>query len=92
MPPDDYSVQPTQHEAAKANQAAANQALQNEDIMRDESIEAFQNWIDEGVFNPTLMSRRFQALENGKSRKERRSGHSSQTTHRNQRAIPEEKP
>ena len=37
-------------------------------IAQEESQEGFQSWIDEGAFNPIIMARRFEALENKRKR------------------------
>lgn len=61
-------VQPTQLDITRANQAAAIRAAAAMQVAQEESDEGFQSWIDEGVFNPTIMARRFEALENKRKR------------------------
>ena len=61
-------IPPTQHDAARAQQAAAQKAARGMMIQQEESAEGFQSWIDEGAFNPLIMSRRFESLENKRKR------------------------
>lgn len=57
-------IQPTQ----QTQQAAAQQAARGMLVAQEESAEGFQSWIDEGAFSPTMMARRFEALENKRKR------------------------
>lgn len=61
-------VQPTHLDASRAQQAAAMRAARGMLIAQVESKEGFQMWIDEGVFNPIVMSRKFESLENKRKR------------------------
>jgi type III secretion protein W len=61
-------VPPPQLDTARAQQTAAQQAALGMLVAQEESDEGFQSWIDEGVFNPTMMARRFDALENKRKR------------------------
>lgn len=64
--PDDFSatpIYPTSLDASKAQQAAMQRAAAGMAIAQEESSENFQEWIDEGAFNPVLMARRFETLE-----------------------------
>ena len=68
-------IQATQLETGKT-QAASNELLARGIIIgREESEESFQQWIDEGAFNPILMARRFETLE----AKTRRRGRDEET-------------
>lgn len=63
---DDFSaspILPTNLDASKAHQAALQRAAAGMAIAQEESSENFQEWIDEGAFNPALMARRFESLE-----------------------------
>lgn len=60
---------PSTHlDTARAQQAAAQRAAAGMVIEQQESEDGFQSWIDEGVFNPIMMARRFDALENKRKR------------------------
>jgi len=62
-------IQPTQLDTTRAQAAAAaQQAARGMVVAQEESEEGFQSWIDEGAFNPTVMARRFEALENKRKR------------------------
>jgi len=61
-------IQPVQLGMARAQQLAAQQAVRGMIITQEESSEGFQTWIDEGVFNPVLMARRFETLESKRKR------------------------
>ncbi len=61
-------VPPTQLEAMRAQQLAAQKAMVGMAVAQEESSEGFQSWIDEGAFNPVLMARRFEALESKRKR------------------------
>ena len=61
-------IQPTQLDTTRAQQTAAQQAARGMIIDQEESSEGFQSWIDEGAFNPLIMARRFEALENKRKR------------------------
>ena len=61
-------VPPAQLDTMRAQQAAAQKAMIGMAVAQEESSEDFQSWIDEGAFNPTLMSRRFEALESKRKR------------------------
>ncbi len=61
-------IQPTHLDTTRTQQAAAQQAARGMAVEQEESQEGFQSWIDEGVFNPIIMSRRFEALENKRKR------------------------
>ncbi|MBS0652843.1 MAG: type III secretion system gatekeeper subunit SctW [Verrucomicrobia bacterium] len=64
--PEDFSaspILPTNLDASKAHQAALQRAAAGMAIAQEESSENFQEWIDEGAFNPALMARRFESLE-----------------------------
>lgn len=61
-------IQPTHLDTARAQQAAAQRAARGMIIEQEESAEGFQSWIDEGAFNPIMMARRFDALENKRKR------------------------
>ncbi len=50
-----------------AHQAAIRQAAKNKPIPVP-SVQVFPSWIDEGTFNPVLMSRRFETLESKRKR------------------------
>jgi type III secretion protein W len=52
-------VPPVHLDTARAQQLAA---------LQEESQDNYQSWVDEGAFNPTLMARRFEALENKRRR------------------------
>jgi len=63
---DDFSptpIYPTGMDASKAQQAALQRAAAGMAIAQEESSENFQEWVDEGAFNPVLMARRFESLE-----------------------------
>ena len=63
---DDFSatpIYPTGLDSSKAQQAAMQRAAAGMAIAQEESSENFQEWIDEGAFNPVLMARRFESLE-----------------------------
>lgn len=61
-------VPPAQLDTMRAQQAAAQKAMIGMSVAQEESSEDFQSWIDEGAFNPVLMSRRFEALESKRKR------------------------
>lgn len=61
-------VQPTHLDANRAHQAASQRAARQEHIAQEESALGLQSWIDEGAFNPVLMARRFESLENKRRR------------------------
>ncbi len=61
-------IPPIQMETAKARQAAMERSMMKMMITQEVSQEGFQDWIDSGVFNPTLMSRRFESLESKRRR------------------------
>lgn len=61
-------IQSTHLDTARAQQAAAQRAARGMVIQQEESAEGFQSWIDEGAFNPIMMARRFDALENKRKR------------------------
>jgi type III secretion protein W len=61
-------IQPTHLDSVRAQQIAAQQAARKMVIEQVESQEGFQSWIDEGAFNPIIMARRFEALENKRKR------------------------
>lgn len=50
-----------------AHQTAARHAARNKPIPVP-SLQVFPSWIDEGIFNPVLMSRRFETLESKRKR------------------------
>jgi type III secretion protein W len=60
-------IQPTQLDATRAQQAAQ-QSARGMVVAQEESAEGFQSWIDEGAFSPTMMARRFEALESKRKR------------------------
>ncbi len=63
---DDFSatpIYPSGLDASKARQAAMQRAAAEVIASQEESSENFQEWIDEGAFNPVLMARRFESLE-----------------------------
>lgn len=53
---------------ARAQQLAAQRAALSRVIAQQESSESYQSWVDEGVFNPVLMARQFESLENKRKR------------------------
>ncbi len=61
-------IQPTQLDTTRAQQVAAQQAARGMLVAQEETEEGFQSWIDEGAFSPTVMARRFEALENKRKR------------------------
>ena len=61
-------VQPTHLDANRAQQAASQRAARQEMISQEESELGLQSWVDEGAFNPVLMARRFESLENKRKR------------------------
>jgi type III secretion protein W len=74
MSNDDLSssrIQPTQLDAQRAQQIAAQKAAQGMMIAQEESEEGFASWIDEGAFNPLIMARRFETLEAKRKRTEK---------------------
>ncbi len=64
-------IQPTQLDTTRTQAAAAQQAARGMLVAQEESDSGFQSWIDEGVFNPTVMARRFEVLENKRKRTSR---------------------
>ncbi len=62
---DDFSASPIYPnlDSSKAQQAAMQRAAVGIAIAQEESSENFQEWVDEGTFNPVLMARRFETLE-----------------------------
>jgi type III secretion protein W len=64
-------IQPTQLDTTRTQAAAAQQAAHGMVVAQEESDLGFQSWIDEGVFNPAMMARRFEALENKRKRTSR---------------------
>lgn len=56
-------------DATKAQQAAIARSMQKMMVAQEISQEGFQDWIDAGVFNPVLMSRRFASLESRRTRR-----------------------
>lgn|SRR5581483_8990769 len=61
-------VQPTHLDTQRAHQAASQRAARHEVVMQEESALRLQSWVDEGAFNPVLMARRFESLENKRKR------------------------
>ena len=61
-------VPPIGMEASRAQETAALREELGALIAQEESDEGFQSWIDEGAFNPTVMARRFESLENKRKR------------------------
>jgi len=61
-------ILPVQLDTARTQQAAAQQAARAIVATQEETETDFQSWIDEGAFNPTVMARRFEALENKRKR------------------------
>jgi type III secretion protein W len=61
-------IQPAHFDAARAQQTAAQQIARGLVLEQIESDDAFQAWADEGAFNPVMMARRFEALENKRKR------------------------
>src|SRR5580698_1727978 len=61
-------VQQAHLDANRAQQAASQRAARQEAITQDETELGLQSWVDEGVFNPVLMARRFESLENKRRR------------------------
>lgn len=52
----------------KAQQIAQQTNIRNMAIRQEESEEGYQSWVDEGAFNPLIMARRFESLENKRKR------------------------
>jgi type III secretion protein W len=61
-------IQPAHLDTVRAQQIAAQQAARGMSVAQEETEEGFQSWIDEGAFSPTMMARRFEALENKRKR------------------------
>lgn len=61
-------IPPTQLDAIRAQQVAAQRAARGMAIIQEESAENFQSWVDEGAFNPLIMARRFETLEHKRKR------------------------
>lgn len=63
---DNYStgpITPAHNDLAKTQLSAAQHALQMRIIKQEMSRETFQNAMDQGAFNPTMMTRNFESLE-----------------------------
>jgi type III secretion protein W len=56
-------IQPAHLDTAKAHQAALQRSAARLAIAQEESTEGFQQWIDEGVFNVAVMTRKFEVIE-----------------------------
>ncbi len=61
-------IQPVQLDTTRAQQAAAQQTARGMVAAQEETEIGFQSWIDEGAFSLTMMSRRFETLENKRKR------------------------
>lgn len=86
MPDDDFKISGPHLDSSKAQQIAAKNAEANLEIFQEESADNVQSWLEQGAFNPILMTRRFEDLAS-RTRKTAKENEAEKTEKRENQVV-----